>query len=82
MSSASPFHRSRPRSGPRPGVGRLGTLLTHSARCVGFWSAVVIPFVLLGLVVAGSAVEHAGALGALLAANVLALRLGHDYRRD
>ena len=82
MSSASPFYRSRPRSGPRPGVGRLGTLLTHSARCVGFWSAVVIPFVLLGLVVAGSAAEHANLFGTLVVANVLALRLGHDHRRD
>lgn len=80
MSSASPFRRSHWGDGS-PGVRRLAALLVGSARTAGFWSAVVLPFVLLGLVLAGLAAEHATLFGTLVGVNLLALRLGQGYKR-
>lgn len=82
MSNASPFRQSRPDEHATPGAGLLESLVTESARRAGFWSAVALPFVLLGLVVTGEAAEQVPLFAALLLANVLALRLGHAHNRD
>ena len=50
-------------------------------RFLGFWTAVVIPFVLLGLIVVGVAQQSPLLLGSLLTANILGLVLGRDYKR-
>lgn len=81
MSGASPFQPGPP--GPHARRGQsLGTLLVAPLRFAGFWSAVAIPFVLLGLVVAGVAAERVHLFATLLGANLVALRLGRDYNCD
>lgn len=82
MSSASPFRRSTPDRRPARGAQWLRTLLVSPARFAGFWSAVALPFLLLGLVVTGSTAQQAPLFAALIAANLVALRLGHGYNRE
>jgi uncharacterized membrane protein len=82
MSSASPFRRRGSETPLLPGAGRIESLLVGSARFAGFWSAVVLPFALLWLVAAGAAAGQPVLLAALLAVNLLALRLGRDYNRN
>lgn len=80
MSSASPFRRSQP---ARSILGEQWfQLALRPVRAAGFWSAVAIPFLLLGLVVTGAAVEHVGLFLGLVAANLVALRVGHTHNRE
>ena len=81
MSSASPF-RHTPDLRPTRGAQFLRTLLLRPLRFAGFWSAVALPFVLLGLVVAGVAARQVDVFAGLLGANLLALRLGREYNRE
>lgn len=53
--------------------------LLPAVRVAGFWSAVVLPFILAGLVVTGAAVEYPVAVGMLLAMNVLGLAVGREH---
>ncbi|WP_135365906.1 hypothetical protein [Halosimplex halophilum] len=82
MSSASPFRRSAPEFPSATGVQRLQSLAVGSAQFAGFWSAVVLPFAMLALVVSGSVAEQAPLLVGLLLANLVALRIGHGHNRD
>ena len=50
-------------------------------RFIGFWTAVITPFVLLGLVLLGVAQQSPLLLSGLLVANVTGLVLGKDYHR-
>jgi len=81
MSSASPFRRHGSET-PFEGAERIESLLVGSARFAGFWSAVVLPFALLGLVASGTATQQPAMVGAILLVNLLALRLGRDYNQD
>jgi hypothetical protein len=84
MSNSSP-------SVSRGGVSRLRELaqsssLRHGARLVaaplrfvGFWAAVALPFLYLPLLVGGLGGQELLAFGILLAANALALVLGHGH---
>ncbi len=54
---------------------------TELVRVVSFWTAVVLPFVYLPLLVGGLQGD-ATLFGGLLALNAVALLLGHDYRRE
>jgi len=80
MSSASPFRRSQT-ARPTPGAQWL-QLVLRPLRAAGFWSAVAIPFLLLGLVVTGTAVERVGLFLALVVANLVALRVGHAHNQE
>lgn len=51
------------------------------AKFVGFWTAVVVPFVLLGLIASGAAQQSPLLLTGLLGVNVAGLLLGKDYKR-
>jgi len=82
MSSASPFRRRSSESPRLPGVQRVESLLVGSARFAGFWSAVVLPFALLYLVVSGAAVEQPSLLVALLVVNFAGLWLGQGYNEE
>ncbi|MFB6139490.1 MAG: hypothetical protein ABEJ26_03540 [Halosimplex sp.] len=82
MSSASPFRRSTPDLPSARGVQRVQSFLTGSVQFAGFWSAVALPFAMLALIVSGSAAQRAPLFAALLVANVVALRVGHGYKRD
>ena len=50
-------------------------------RFLGFWTAVITPFVLLGLIIAGTGQQSPLLLTGLLAMNVVGLVLGRDYKR-
>jgi len=50
-------------------------------RFVGFWTAVLTPFVLLTLLAAGVAQQSPELLGGLLVADVAGIVLGQDYKR-
>jgi len=82
MSSASPFRRSAPELPSTTGVQRLQSLAVGSAQFAGFWSAVVLPFAMLALVVSGSVAQQTPLFVALLLANVVALRVGHGHKQD
>lgn len=65
-------------------VGRLPSIRLSSllwpVRAVAFWAAILLPFVSIGLVSQGH-LSGWSTLGGLFAANVVALLLGHGYRR-
>ena len=61
---------------PRPGTT---TSIVSPVRFVGFWTAILVPFVLLSLVLSGEALSHPDLLGGLLAANVAGLVVGKNY---
>lgn len=48
---------------------------------VGFWTAVLLPFVLLTLLASGVIVELPFVAGGLLAVNLAGLVLGREYER-
>lgn len=55
--------------------------LPTALKAVAFWAAVVLPFAILGVLAGGpDTTTQFAVLGGLLAANVLALVVGHDYR--
>lgn len=60
-----------------PSSGRL--LLP--ARALAFWLAVALPLVYLPLLASGAERLHAETFLVLLVANILALVVGHNYRR-
>jgi hypothetical protein len=59
----------------------ISTLLTP-VQFAGFWTAVLLPFVLFPMLVSGMASEQLVPFVALLATNLVALVLGRDYNRD
>jgi len=79
MSGASPF-RADSVDTERTDVQSLRGVI-EPVRAVGFWSAVVLPFAVIGLLAAGFAQQFPLLLGVLLVANVAALVLGRDYNR-
>jgi len=66
---------------PQPGGTTLRTRILFPVQFLGFWTAVVSPFVLLGLIVAGLALQYPLVLTGLLAANVAGIVLGNGYNR-
>jgi len=82
MSSASPFEDEsgaplRRRVAAQP----LQMLCLPAIRFVGFWTAVLLPFVLASLLVSGFAARSPSLVGGLLACNVAGLVLGRNYNR-
>lgn len=67
-------------SSSRPEVRFLLVGLGFVARSVGFWSAIVLPFVAIALLVAQPPGWLAG-VGVVFALNVAALYLGHCHDR-
>lgn len=66
---------------PQAGVAALRSSIAPSVQFLGFWTAVVVPFVLLGLTVAGLVTQYPLVLTGLLAANVAGLVLGKGYNQ-
>jgi len=62
-------------------VSTIGDSLESHFRFVGFWTAVLTPFVLLALLVTGVAAQYPLLWGGLLVANAAGLVLGKDYRQ-
>ena len=63
------------------GASTLRAAVEYPLRLVGFWAAVVLPFVLLGLIALGIAQQSPALLTGLVSANVAALVLGKEYNR-
>lgn len=59
----------------------LRTVLGYPIRAIGFWTAVVLPFVLLALVGLGIAQQSPMLLTALVTANIAGLVVGREYKR-
>ncbi len=64
-----------------PQTVSLHRSILRPAQFVGFWTAVLSPFVLLGLIVAGLAADAPLAFSGLVAANVCGIVLGRGYNR-
>ena len=62
-------------------ITSLRESLAPPVRFLGFWTAVVSPFLLLGLVATGLAAEQPLVLTGLLVANVAGLVLGSEHNR-
>ncbi|MFW6435746.1 MAG: hypothetical protein ACOCY1_05125 [Halovenus sp.] len=76
MSSATPLD-------PTASTDRqtLQSAVEHPVRLLGFWSAIVTPFVILSLLATGAAQQSPALVGGLVAANVAGLVLGKEYKR-
>lgn len=58
-------------------------VLFRPLEALGFWAAVVLPFVYVPLIVAGvHTTSEAAAVAVLVTVHVLALVVGHRYRLD
>jgi len=79
MSSASPF--SNYSVDEQDIIKEPLRALELPIRFVGFWTAVVVPFVVLGLLASGTAQQSPELVAGLLAANVTGLVVGKDYNR-
>ncbi len=80
MSNASQIGRDS-----TPFIHQLGEqsrrVIELPVKFVGFWTAIVGPFVLLGLIGAGMAQQYPLLLAGLLVANLVGLVAGRDYKR-
>jgi hypothetical protein len=82
MSSASPCESDRA-VGSRQLIAVVDPreICTPAVRCVGFWTAVLLPFVLLTLLAGGVVAEQPFVAGGLLAANLAGLVAGRNHKR-
>ncbi|MFC7079545.1 hypothetical protein [Halorussus caseinilyticus] len=69
-------------SGLRNGVESALKTLTAPFQFAGFWSAVALPLFYLPMFADGFTADERSAFAVLVAAHVLALVVGHGYRRD
>ncbi len=82
MSSASPHESDRTvTSRQSAGDTALRTDCLPAVRCVAFWTAILLPFVLVTLLASGVIVEWPFVAGGLLALNLAGLVVGHEYKR-
>lgn len=82
MSSASPYESDSAATSPQPiGARFVNEFCVPAVQFVGFWAAVLLPFVLVGLLANGAVVERPSLAGSLLGANLVALVLGQGYNR-
>jgi len=84
MASSSPSSNERQRFPPvsdvRPALAQYGTGLKTGVTGLAFWSAVVLPFLYLPLLVYGlRSSSIVGAFVGLLTLNVVAAVIGHRY---
>lgn len=80
MSSATLTERMT-RNGRQSTEDCIQTALGYPLRVIGFWSAVILPFVILSLLVVGVAQHSPELLTGLLGANVAGLVVGRNYKR-
>lgn len=58
------------------------SVLYTPVQFVGFWTAVLLPFLTFPMVMTGAAGEHMTAFAALVATNLIALVIGRGYKAD
>jgi len=78
MSNASPSSR---RESLGFGLATVRATIAPTVRFVGFWTAVVLPFVYVPLLFAGLDGATMNAFVALLVAHVVSLLVGREYGR-
>jgi len=76
MSSASPLPDRRPLP---TGAQSLQSFAVRPVQAIGFWTAVVLPFVTLVLLFTGAGIDRPPLLAGLLALNVLGLVVGRGH---
>ncbi|MFB6107258.1 MAG: hypothetical protein ABEJ82_00250 [Haloplanus sp.] len=77
----SPFASTRVRALPvAPRLAAVAPRLVALVRAVSFWCAVALPFSVVALAATGGA--RPSAVAGLLAANAVALVVGHGHRAD
>ena len=77
MSNASPNgSKSFPQLEARP-----RRAIEMPMQFVGFWTAILVPFVLLGLIASGAVLQSPQLFATLLGANLAGLVVGRDYKR-
>jgi hypothetical protein len=81
MASASPYSDAAARTRQRSVASPLHRLVGSAIRFVGFWAAIVLPFVLLTLTATGVATQHPAVAAGLVVGNLAGLRLGRNYNR-
>jgi hypothetical protein len=81
MSSAFPSDRSEHGTERSIDLQSLRAAVGYPLRAASFWSAIALPFVILGLLAAGAAQQSPVLLSGLLAANVVGLVLGRTHNR-
>lgn len=78
MSSAFPSDST---AGSEHSHSTLRAAVEYPLRALGFWTAIVVPFVLLGLIVAGIAQTSPVLMTGLVGANIAGLLLGREYNQ-
>lgn len=78
MIQMSPSTRSTLRQFAQFGRGRP----TVAVRAASFYAAIGLPMVYLPLIAGGVSVDQLPLVAALLAANIVALVIGHDHRTE
>lgn len=81
MSTGS-AHSERSTSAHRKLTTQPLSVIYTPVQFVGFWTAVLLPFVTFPMVATGVASEHLVPFVALVVANVVALVLGRGYKAD
>lgn len=82
MSSASACESDTAVTSRQPvGVAVLRNVCLPAVRFASFWTAVLLPFVLLTLLAGGVLAKRPLVAGGLLAVNLTGLVLGRDYNR-
>lgn len=64
---------------PRTGVASIRDTFAPLLQLLGFWVAIIAPFVILGFIIAGVAVENPGLMGGVLVANVVGIVVGKEH---
>ena len=81
MSSAFPSDRSEPGTERSINLQSLRAAVGYPLRAAGFWSAIALPFVILGLLAVGAVQQSPVLLSGLVAANVVGLIVGRTHNR-
>jgi len=81
MSSAFPSDRTDPGNERSIDSESLQAAVSYPLRAAGFWSAIALPFVILGLIAVGAAQQSPVLLSGLMTANVVGLVLGRTHNR-
>lgn len=79
MSSATPSHRTPSVPDDRSTVSTWIDRFATGIRATAFWTATVLPLLLVAVIAAGPAGEYPAAFAVAVALNVVCAVVGHDH---
>lgn len=79
MSSATPSHAAPPVTGDRSIIASWSDRIAHGVRATAFWTAAVLPLVVMAGLAIGAAAQYPAALIAVLTINVICAVVGHGH---